>query len=340
MKRVKRIITLSALLIFFGSIFLFILNEVHDSTGKATGEVSFTVEKGEGLFDIAEKLKKEGLISNTYYFIYYVWSNDYSEKLIAGEYALSSELKIPEIVQILIKGQTKPGYVKVTFPEGWTAMEMAERLNDKNFSGDEFLEIVQKPSEDIISSYAFFQGRPDGASLEGYLFPDTYFFSPDASAENIVMKMLDNFDVRFSKETRDKILTQEKNFFEVLTMASIIESEVSSEKDRGLVSGLFWNRLEIGMALQSDATVSYALGGEKKIQHNASDIQVDSPYNTYKFPGLPPGPVSNPGISSINASINPVDSEYIYFLNNPKTGETFFSETFEQHVRNKAANGL
>ncbi|EKE10807.1 MAG: hypothetical protein ACD_15C00197G0001, partial [uncultured bacterium] len=243
-------------------------------------------------------------------------------------------------IRILVEGKTKPSYVRVTFPEGWTAEDMAERLNEKNLPGDRFLEIAKNPPSETVGQFGFLKDMPAGASLEGYLFPDTYFFAPEESAENIVLKMLKNFDNRLSEKFRKEIETKGRDIFGTITMASIVESEVKTEADRKIVSGIFWNRLEIGMALQSDATVSYALGGEKKIQHDAADINIGSPYNTYRFKGLPPGPVSNPGISSIEAAINPEETDYLYFLNNPETGKTFFSVTFEEHVRNKAENGL
>lgn len=340
MKRVQMIIILSSMLIFFGAVFFFVSYESQNSTGKAEKSATVLIEKGDNFMEVAKKLKKEKLISSSSYFIYYVWSRDYSGKILAGEYEIEPKMKIPEIVRILIRGETKPGYVSVTFPEGWTAKQMSERLDEKSLPGKEFLSIVENPPVEIFSAFDFLDALPKGSSLEGYLFPDTYFFAPEATSQEIVMKILKNFDSKFSEQTRNEITAQGKKYDEIIIMASIIEGEVNNAKDRGLVSGIFWKRLDIGMPLQSDATVSYALGGEKKIQHDARDIGIDSPYNTYKYKGLPPGPVSNPGIASIKAAINPTDSDYLYFLNNPKTKETFFSETFEEHVSKKAANGL
>lgn len=339
-KRVKMIISLSIALVLLGTAFLFISFQSENSVGSSLRAGTVLIEKGDNFVEVAKKLRKEGLVSNSFYFIYYVWTRDYSGKIVAGEYEIAPKMKIPDIVQMLIRGETKPGYVKITFPEGLSAQQMSEKLIEKNLPGKEFLAVVQKPSGELLSQFDFFQGRPANSSLEGYLFPDTYFFAPEATANDIVVKMLKNFNAKFSKDVRDDIARQKKTYFEVLTMASIVEGEVGSNTDRGLVSGIFWKRLEMKMPLQSDATVSYALGGEKKIQHDANDINVDSPYNTYKNKGLPPGPVCNPGIVSIKAAINPTQSNYLYFLNNPKTGETFFSETFEEHVQKKNANGL
>ena len=340
MKIIKRIIILVCLLAIFMGGYLFVNYRTDTSVGKADEAKVVVVAKGDSVDEVAEKLEEQELISRQLYFIYYVWTHNIENKIIAGEYEIAPGLKIAEIAEILIKGEVKPAYVKVTFPEGWTAEQMAERLDGKNLPGGEFLEITMDPPAEIKNGFDFLKDIPSGASLEGFLFPDTYFFAQEASAEDIVGKMLENFDLKFNQDLRYRIAVQNKDPFEMITMASIIESEVKTEEDRKIVSGIFWNRLGIGMALQSDATVSYGLGGEKKIQHDANDIDSDSPYNTYKFRGLPPGPVSNPGISSIRAAIDPTDSDYIYFLNNPKTGKTFFSVTFEEHVANKAANGL
>lgn len=340
MKRIKRIFFLLALLALFVGVFFFVSYRAENSLGKATESRQVVIEKGDNVTVIAKKLKENELISREAYFIYYVWTRELSGKLLAGEYEIEPKLKIPEITRLLVKGETKPSYAKVTFPEGWTAEDMAKRLNEKKLPGDEFLEIVINPPTEIVAQFSFFEDKPAKASLEGYLFPDTYFISFEESAENIVLRMLKNFDGKFSQEMKKEIKNQKKGIFEIVTMASIIESEVRTGNDRKIVSGIFWNRLGIGMALQSDATVAYVLGGEKKIQHNAEDININSPYNTYKFKGLPPGPVSNPGISSIEAAINPTETDYMYFLNNPKTGETFFSVTFQEHIRNKTANGL
>lgn len=327
------------IMIFIGIFFVFSYR-VDNSTGLATKQQHIVIEKGLGAQEIADLLQEKKIISSKWYFLYYIWSNDLKGKMVAGEYLITPKLKIAEIVDILIDGKIKPSYVKITFPEGWTMMDMAEKLNESGLPGDEFLMIAKNPTGEIIAQFDFLKNNSAGFSLEGYLFPDTYFFSPQETAESIIIKILKNFDNKFSQELRDLIIKQKKSFFQVITMASIIESEVRIDNDRKIVGGIFWNRIDIDMALQSDATLAYALGGKKKVQHDAKDLDFDSPYNTYKFKGLPPGPISNPGISSIKAAIDPTKTNYIYFLNNPQTGKTFFAVTFEEHVRNKIKNGL
>jgi UPF0755 protein len=151
--------------------------------------------------------------------------------------------------------------------------------------------------------------------------------------------MLKNFSEKITPDMLTEISNQKKSLYDILTMASIVEGEVSKDSDRKVVAGIFWNRLAIGQALGSDATLEYVLGGNKR-QHSIAETQIDSPYNTYRFKGLPPGPVSNPGLSAIDAAINPAETQYFYFLSDPATGETIFSKTFEEHVANKAKYGL
>lgn len=315
-------------------------HQVSSSIGKAQQKETLEIVKGDDTRIIAQKLKEKKIIRQESYLIYYLWKEDLIGKIMAGTYEIDPGLKIPEIVKILVAGETRPDYLKVTFPEGLTIKEMAQIVSEKNLDGEGFLNLAEKPSADIVDQFDFLSDKPVQASLEGYLFPDTYFFSFEEEPPSIILKMLKNFDLKFSEQWRSQLKLENKTIFETVTLASIIEAEVPSAVDRKIVAGIFTNRLEIGMALQSDATVAYVLGGEKKVQHNAEDISIDSLYNTYKFPGLPPGPIGNPGASSIEAAIWPAKTNYFYFLSNPETGETVFSETFEQHVRNKSLNGL
>jgi UPF0755 protein len=184
---------------------------------------------------------------------------------------------------------------------------------------------------------------PDGQSLEGYLFPDTYIFPEHATAELIVNELLENYGKRTEKlrEGYEKTMERKRLFdwHGLMTLASIVENEVRTKEDRRMVADLFIRRLEIGQSLQSDATLRYILG-ETKVKYSLEETRVVSPYNTYQNPGLPPGPIGNPGLESIEAVLSPLPNEYFYFLNNATTGETVFSKTFEEHVQNKSRNGL
>ena len=203
-------------------------------------------------------------------------------------------------------------------------------MDKNNLPGEGFKELAQSPPGEILEEFAFI---PEGKSLEGFLFPDTYIFTIDATAEEIVIKMLSNFDKRVSSDMRDDLAAEDRSLYEILIFASVVEGEVPSDADRGVVAGIFKNRLDIDMALQSDATIDY-IKGEAEIKHTLADLEIDSLYNTYKYPGLPPGPINNPSLASIEAAINPSETDYMYFLNNATTGETVFSKTFDEHINN------
>lgn len=303
---------------------------------------NFEIKKGENIWNTASNLKKEGFIESKIYFVWYVYKNDYRGQIKAGKYILNSNLKVSEIVMILVNGDkgAEKESIKITFPEGFSLKQMGERLSENGFDGDDFLELSKTPQY-FKDKYQmdFLSSIPEGKYLEGYLFPDTYFFFVDEEMENVIKKMLENFQRKFSSDMQAEIARQEKSIFEIMTMASIIEKEVKTPEDKKVVSGIFYNRLKSGQAFQSCATLSFILG-ENKEQYSYEDTQILSPYNTYLNPGLPPGPIANPGLDSILAAIYPTQTSYIYFLSDPKTGETIFANTLEEHNLNKAKCGL
>lgn len=300
---------------------------------------SFELVSGIGVFDLGKQLEDRGIIGSQYAFVWEVATKRLSRKLIAGEYELSGDQSIRATLSILTSGQVVSRDVKVTFPEGWTMRLMAERLNKNGLPGDAFLIEASKPSQTLRDKYSFLKGLPAGATLEGFLFPDTYRFAPDVTATEIIDTMLNTFDKRFSLELRKGRMSSKYSLFEIVTLASIVEEEGRLEEDRKIIADIFWKRLVAGQAFQSDATVNYVLGSLKE-QPTLKDIEVDSPYNTYKYPGLPPGPISNPGLISLQAAVNPTPNAYFYFLNNLETKEMYFAKTFEEHVENRRIHGL
>jgi UPF0755 protein len=216
---------------------------------------------------------------------------------------------------------------------------MAERLTAKGLPGEAFLELVKHPLAQWRDQYPFLQTLPAGATLEGFLFPDTYSFFKNASAEDIVTKMLGNFQKRFIVASWEGVGTHKHSLFETVTLASIVEAEVKTPSDRALVADIFWRRIATGIALGSDATIQY-IRGENKIQHSIEETRVESPYNTYTHKGLPPGPISNPSFEALQATLHPKSNEFFFFLNDTVTGETVFSRTFEEHIVNKQKHGL
>jgi len=336
-KKLKFIILLLIIAALIPASFFYFRYRVHNSHGSHEGIRIFHIEKGEGNSVVSRNLAKDELISGSWYFNYYMRSSGLLSKILPGDYELSGKMTIPEIATRITQEQDKS--VKATFPEGWDSKKIAERLSANGFSGDEFLSIVNAPSYDLTSKYSFFSLLPKSVSLEGYLFPDTYFFSQKLTSEDVVRKFLNNFDNRLNQDIREAIKKQGKSLEDIVTMASIIEREVKNEEDRKIASGIFWNRIKSGQPLQSCATIAYILGTSKE-QYSFEDTRIESPYNTYINQGLPPGPISNPGLSSIEAAVFPNNTNYNYFLSDPKTGKTIFSRTLEEHNLNKDKSGL
>jgi UPF0755 protein len=321
--------------------FFYVRGQIYFSHGSYPQNKIFEITQGEGNAAIAANLKKEGLISGKIYFYYYIRTHGLLNKFLPGKYELNGNMTIPEIALFLTNQENiLPGYINVTFPEGWTAQQMADRLSANGFDGSAFLDLVNNPTQDILSLFPILTKKPSGATLEGYLFPDTYKFSKNATPEGILKKILNNTELKITPDIREEANNQKKSIFQILTMASILEKEVNTPEDFKIVSGIFWQRIAIGQPLQSDATLEYVLK-TNDIQHSVAQTQVDSPYNTYRNKGLPPGPISNPGIETIRAALNPTVTKYNYFLTDPNDpSNTVYAVTFAEHVANKAKYGL
>ncbi len=299
---------------------------------------SFVIRSGEGVNQISYHLRQQGIIQNSFVFETYVYLKGVEDKFKAGIYELPHMLNLKRLTEIFIAGQPAKEW-QLTVPEGWTAKDIAYKLeNLGKLQAEEFLEAVGvgQPGNHFkfdASQYDFLTDKPEQANLEGYLFPDTYRFFVHASVNDVVSKMLDNFGKKLTPRMRQDIKRQGKTIFEIVTLASIIEREAKFDKDRPIIAGIFWKRLELGMPLQADSTLNY-ITGKKTPSVSSKDLALDSPYNTYKYRGLPPGPISNPGIESIKAAIYPQATDYLYFLTD-SNGNVYYAKTFEQHIKNK-----
>lgn len=310
-----------------------------NSHGSRRDTQRFIVNEGDNVLTLSEHLEDANIIASRYVLMWHLARIGKTHDLVAGTYGLSGDLTVTGIAFMITEGQVISRDVKITFPEGWNSKKMAERLTANGLPGADFLALVQEPKLEWRQTFDFLADAPTDASLEGFLFPDTYLFDRESSAEIIIEKMLTNFDKKLDVSLRAIVKAENKTLYETVTLASIVENEVKSVADRKMVADLFLRRLSIGQALQSDATLQYILGVDK-IQHSFEETRTQSPYNTYINPGLPPGPIGNPGLVSLRATINPEKNSYFYFLNDTKTGETIFSVTFEEHVRNKGLHGL
>ncbi len=222
--------------------------------------------------------------------------------------------------------------------EGYRNSDIANILVKNNLAtADEF---IQAQKDYDTSRFSFLADKPKSTDLEGYLYPDTYRVFASSTASEIITKMLSNLDQKLTSKMRADIKAQGKTINEILTMASIIEKEApisyanGDNQDAKIISGIFWHRIKVGQALQSCATLAYILGVDKE-QYSEADTKIESPYNTYLNPGLPPGPIANPGILAIEAAIYPTPSNYNYFLTPTESKDIIYAATYEEHLRNK-----
>ncbi|MFH1366453.1 MAG: endolytic transglycosylase MltG [Patescibacteria group bacterium] len=300
-------------------------------------EKEVTINKGDGSRVIADTLFQKELIKSKNAFFVYTFIEGVSQKLQAGTYKLSTDMSIKDIVLALSEGKLISNERKIKIGE-LSNKEIGIYLEEQGIMSQEtFLEAASaKDSHEILPdvNYSFLADKNKTVDLEGYLFPDTYYIYINSQAKDIIKKMLDNFDKKLTPELREAIAGQNKTIFEIVTMASILEKELTKDEDRKIAADLFYRRIEIGMPMQSDATVNYATGKSER-QPTYSDLETVSPYNTYLNKGLPPGPICNPSLSAIKAAIYPTPNEYYYYLNK-KDGTTVWSKTAEEHAANKA----
>jgi len=323
----KKILTLF-LLFFFISFFIIYQGIYIPKNSLIRKEFTFNIEKGQGSREIALNLQNESLIKNSLFFRIYVLISKKAGKLQAGTYQLSPSMTIPQIVDKFVFGQTLK--FKIVIPEGFTLKQVAEALSS-NFQKEITL---QFSTDEFQEEFDFLKEVPNNESLEGFLFPDSYLFDPIVGEKEIVKIFLKNFDKKFNEQLKEETKNQQKSIFEIVTMASLLEKEVRIKGEKELVAGILWKRIEANVPLQVDATILYIIN-EKKNRVSYAETQIDSPYNTYKYRGLPKGPISNPGLESISAALYPKESDYWYYLSTPD-GKTIFSRTLEEHNIAKA----
>lgn len=300
-----------------------------------SSEVSFVIKQGDGVKVIAENLESQRLIRGSEYFEIYVWQNGFSNKLQSGVYQLSPSMTIAEMVSLFVggeRGAVKSNEVQISIPEGSSNAEILERLQQTEaFSLASDFDGVALD----FSQYDFLEKKSGEDFLQGYLFPDTYNFYKNSSLEQIISKMLNNFETKVGDDLRQEIAIQNKSLYEILILASIVEKEAANNQEMPEIASVFYNRLKIGQMLQSDATVNYIVG-EGRAQATLEDIAIDSPFNTYKYAGLPPAPICNPSLDAIMSAVYPAKTEYYYFLTTQdEERKTIFSKTYEEHLQNK-----
>lgn len=317
---------------------LIVNNDINRPISNDPSPVPFTVNQGETLDSIGERLESQGLIRDKNLFRVFARVNELDRKVQAGNFTLRRNMSIAQITQSLQRASTKE--VTVTIPEGKRIEEVAELLEEQlkasgqQFDGGEFLRAARRTNYD----YPFLRDLPEGASLEGYLFPDTYRLPENPAPLDVLLKMLDNFGEK-AAPLLDQARQQGRSPREVMTLASIVEREAVNPAERPTIASVYLNRLKIGMPLQADPTTQYALGYDPNTKKwwreiTQEDYKFVDPagYNTYVNPALPPGPIANPGLSSIQAAINPEQTNFTFFLACQGQRSHQFSVTYEEHL--------
>jgi UPF0755 protein len=274
---------------------------------------SIHIAKGTSLSVIANDLVKKHYIKSPFTFIVFVKVISIGKGVQAGDYIFYEKENIIELVYRLITGDQGQTRIKITIPEGMNITDMAFIFlkNIPDFNAPRFVALAKKD--------------------EGYLYPDTYYFLENVSPEEIISIMKNNFNEKI-KSLEDKITTFKKPLKDIIIMASLVEKEANSEQDRKIVAGILWKRLAEGMYLQVDPPFYYILNKTGNITY--ADLKIDSPYNTYKYKGLPIGPIDNPSIQAIEAVITPIESKNYFYLSG-KDGKMYYAITYDGHLNNK-----
>lgn len=280
------------------------------------------IKKGASIWEIADALKEKGIIRSRLAFILKAWISGKYRTIKAGEYSFYTYYTLDEILEILSQG--KVFLHKVTIPEGSTLWEIAEILQREGICDkEEFLQLTQDP--EVVQLFGF-----SAPTLEGYLFPDTYFWAKDTHPAIVIKTMIDNFWKHwqeFEEVAKRKNMKLEK----VITLASIVEKEAFYNWEKPIIAAVYLNRLKKGMPLQADPSINYALKKFRKLTYK-DYYSVKSPYNTYLNEGLPPTPIGNPGKESIKAVLFPAKVPYLYFVSKGD-GTHYFSRTYEEHLK-------
>jgi UPF0755 protein len=288
---------------------------------------AFEIVRGESFRQVASHLEEAGFIRSKAAFRLLGDVRGANRKLKAGYYSLSRSMTAEQVLRELISGVDQ---VRLTIPEGWEMRQIADLVESKRLaSADQFLAAAAEVAPHL-ALHTWLAALPPGATLEGFLFPDTYSVSGGTlPVQSLIGMML----ARFEQVAWQKIKDGNGNLsaYQIVTLASIVEREAVRPSERPLIAGIYLNRLRIGMKLGADPTVEYVLRRRQDATHNLTlaDVSVDSPYNTYKYRGLPPGPIANPGLASIEATLAPVRSEYLYFVAKGDGGHAF-SRTYEE----------
>lgn len=295
--------------------------------GYEAAEMFVEIPPGAGTAEIRRRLIDAGVVSDEYTFRTALWWSGEARRLQAGEYRFDRPLSPLEVLRRIGSGDVYTR--RITFPEGLTVQEMARLYEARGFGpAADFTKAAADPAPIRALD-------PDAPDLEGYLFPETYALPRGVPAARLVAMMVARFLATYTEEMRAAAAAQGLTTRQVLALASLVEKETGKAEERPIVAAVYRNRLRIGMPMQADPTVVYALGKEGRYDGNLrrEDLSLDSPYNTYRYPGLPPGPIASPGKASLEAALDPADVPYLYFVSR-NDGSHVFAETLAEHNAN------
>ncbi len=325
----KRIFILIAVGLFLGWCGYQFVKRVWFTLGSSDRPgVSFVIGEGWDAKRVGLELQQQGVIDSALGYRVYALLYPAANTPRAGAYTiLPVPLNYQALARMFARGPAREE-IELTVIEGWTIHDIQKMLTDRG--------VDVRPSDFLASRFAdnfsFLKGLPFNVTVEGYLFPDTYRVWKDQLPDALLRKQLDRF-AQQTVEIRTGMSQRGKNLHELVTLASIVEKEVRHDADRPIVAGIFLNRLKDGMRLQSDATLNYILqSGHDRL--STRELETDSLYNSYRYAGLPPGPISNPGKAALEAAFAPTESNYRYFLTD-SSGKTYFARTLEEHVKNR-----
>jgi UPF0755 protein len=293
----------------------------------AGSEQFVTIRQGAGSAEIGRTLSDAQVVSDARLFRAALWWTGQGRNLKAGEYRFDRPLSTLEVIDVLVRGDVYAR--RITFPEGLTIEEMAKLYESRDFGSARDFLTAAKNVERIKDL------DPDATDLEGYLFPETYALPRGTPASRLIDAMVDRFRIVYDDQMRARSAEQGLTTRQVVTLASLVEKETGKADERPIVASVYRNRLKIGMAMQADPTIVYALDKAHRYNGNIrrEDLTLESPYNTYKYPGLPPGPIASPGKASLEAALLPADVPYIYFVSR-NDGSHVFAQTLAQHNAN------
>ncbi|WP_297137077.1 endolytic transglycosylase MltG [Terrisporobacter sp.] len=326
----SKIIIVSILLILvFMATFVFIQTGPYDNNN--SDDIVIEIPTGSTLGQVADILKENKLIKNETLFKLYVRLSDNASKIKSGKFLFNQTFSNNEIINNLVNGKIYNEGIKITIPEGSTSNEIIDLLVKNKLGEKEVYKELIGNSKEFAKDFKFLDEEKI-TSLEGFLYPSTYYFEEDENEREILSDMLSTFASKYNEKLQKKQKELKMSLWEVANLASIVEKEAVLDEDRPLIASVFYNRLDIGMPLQSDATIQYAFDKRKK-SITYDDLKIDSPYNSYRNQGLPPTPIANPGIASIEAVLYPAKSDYLYFVATIDGGNNY-SKTYEEHVKN------